>query len=170
MTQTRTETDSFGPLEVPTDRYWGAQTQRSLSNFKISWEKQPAAIIRALGAVKLATARVNMREGRLDESSAHLTAALRGGQGTHQPGGTCADDHNVERAHDPETAKAPGVRGFREERMKGLEPSTFCMATAQESTEWLWSAAAGSIKFRSIGSFQGTLVRCVVRRTADQVA
>ncbi|MRX51979.1 class II fumarate hydratase [Paracoccus sp. S-4012] len=66
MTQTRTETDSFGPLEVPTDRYWGAQTQRSLGNFRIGWEKQPAAIIRALGAVKLATARVNMREGRLD--------------------------------------------------------------------------------------------------------
>ena len=63
---TRTETDSFGPLEVPADRYWGAQTQRSLGNFKIGWEKQPAPIIRALGAIKLAAARVNMAEGRLD--------------------------------------------------------------------------------------------------------
>ena len=47
MTQTRTETDSFGPLEVQADRYWGAQTQRSLMNFPIGWEKQPVAIVRA---------------------------------------------------------------------------------------------------------------------------
>ncbi|AXC51260.1 class II fumarate hydratase [Paracoccus suum] len=66
MTTTRTETDSFGPLEVPSDRYWGAQTQRSLGNFKIGWERQPASVIRALGAIKLAAARVNMAEGRLD--------------------------------------------------------------------------------------------------------
>ena len=49
MTQTRTETDSFGPLEVPADKYWGAQTQRSILNFPIGWEKQPVAIVRALG-------------------------------------------------------------------------------------------------------------------------
>jgi len=66
MTQTRTETDSFGPLEVPAERYWGAQTQRSLGNFRIGWERQPQAVIRALGAIKLAAARVNMAEGRLD--------------------------------------------------------------------------------------------------------
>ena len=49
MTETRTETDSFGPLEVPADKYWGAQTQRSIMNFPIGWEKQPVAIVRALG-------------------------------------------------------------------------------------------------------------------------
>ena len=62
----RTETDTFGPIEVPTDRYWGAQAQRSLGNFKIGWEKQPASIVRALGVVKRAAAEVNMELGRLD--------------------------------------------------------------------------------------------------------
>ena len=49
---TRTETDSFGPLEVPADKYWGAQTQRSIINFPIGWEKQPVPIIRALGLAR----------------------------------------------------------------------------------------------------------------------
>ncbi|MDI3335118.1 class II fumarate hydratase [Defluviimonas aestuarii] len=66
MTKTRTETDSFGPLEVPTDKYWGAQTQRSIINFPIGWEKQPVAIIRALGVIKQAAAEVNMATGKLD--------------------------------------------------------------------------------------------------------
>ncbi|MBB1490052.1 class II fumarate hydratase [Paracoccus sp. MC1854] len=66
MTDTRTETDSFGPLDVPSDRYWGAQTQRSLGNFKIGWERQPTAIVRALGVVKQAAAQVNMATGKLD--------------------------------------------------------------------------------------------------------
>ena len=47
--KTRTETDTFGPIEVDASRYWGAQAQRSLGNFKIGWEKQPKPIIRALG-------------------------------------------------------------------------------------------------------------------------
>ncbi len=63
---TRTETDSFGPLDVPADKYWGAQTQRSLMNFPIGWEKQPVAIIRALGVVKKACAQVNIATGKLD--------------------------------------------------------------------------------------------------------
>ena len=63
---TRTETDSFGPIEVAADRYWGAQAQRSLGNFKIGWEKQPKAIIRALGLIKQAAAIVNMRLSGLD--------------------------------------------------------------------------------------------------------
>ena len=67
MTATRTETDSFGPLEVPADRYWGAQTQRSLMNFPIGWEKQPVAVVRALGVIKCAAARTNMALGVLDE-------------------------------------------------------------------------------------------------------
>jgi len=66
MTVTRTETDSFGPIEVPADRYWAAQTQRSLQNFKIGWEKQPLAVVRALGIVKRAAAEANMALGRLD--------------------------------------------------------------------------------------------------------
>ncbi len=66
MPQTRTETDSFGPLEVPTDKYWGAQTQRSIINFPIGWERQPVAIIRALGVIKQAAAEVNMATGKLD--------------------------------------------------------------------------------------------------------
>ena len=67
MTQTRTETDSFGPLQVPNSKYWGAQTQRSLLNFPIGWEKQPAAIIRALGVIKKACALANMEAGKLNK-------------------------------------------------------------------------------------------------------
>jgi fumarate hydratase, class II len=68
MTVTRTETDTFGPIEVDASRYWGAQAQRSLSNFKIGWEKQPQPVIRALGIVKRACAEVNMALGRLDKT------------------------------------------------------------------------------------------------------
>jgi len=66
MTKTRTETDTFGPIEVDASRYWGAQSQRSLGNFKIGWEKQPLPVIRALGIVKRAAAETNMALGRLD--------------------------------------------------------------------------------------------------------
>jgi fumarate hydratase class II len=64
---TRTETDTFGPIEVASDRYWGAQAQRSLGNFKIGWEKQPLSIVRALGIVKRAAAQANMKLGKLDQ-------------------------------------------------------------------------------------------------------
>ena len=67
MTKTRTETDTFGPIEVDASRYWGAQAQRSLGNFKIGWEKQPASIVRALGIVKRAAAETNMSLGKLDK-------------------------------------------------------------------------------------------------------
>ena len=63
---TRTETDTFGPIEVPADRYWGAQAERSRENFPIGWEKQPAPIVRALGLIKRAAAEVNMDLGKLD--------------------------------------------------------------------------------------------------------
>ncbi|WP_299671572.1 class II fumarate hydratase [uncultured Roseobacter sp.] len=66
MAQTRTETDSFGPLEVPSDKYWGAQTQRSIMNFPIGWEKQPVAVVRALGVIKQACAQANLELGKLD--------------------------------------------------------------------------------------------------------
>jgi fumarate hydratase class II len=68
----RTETDTFGPIDVPTDRYWGAQAQRSLGNFKIGWEKQPASIIRALGIVKQAAAITNMHLGKLDAATGQV--------------------------------------------------------------------------------------------------
>ncbi len=68
MSETRTETDTFGPIEVAADRYWGAQAQRSLGNFKIGWEKQPAPVVRALGIVKRAAAEANMALGRLDQN------------------------------------------------------------------------------------------------------
>ncbi|MAM25236.1 MAG: fumarate hydratase, class II [Rhodobacteraceae bacterium] len=67
MADTRTETDSFGPLEVPADKYWGAQTQRSIMNFPIGWEKQPIAIVRALGVIKKACAQANIAQGTLDD-------------------------------------------------------------------------------------------------------
>src|SRR5579859_3171792 len=67
MTKTRTETDTFGPIEVDDSRYWGAQAQRSLGNFKIGGEKQPLPIVRALGIVKRAAAETNMALGGLDK-------------------------------------------------------------------------------------------------------
>ena len=67
MAKTRTETDSFGPLKVPADKYWGAQTQRSLINFPIGWERQPIALVRALGVIKQACAEANMKNGDLDK-------------------------------------------------------------------------------------------------------
>jgi fumarate hydratase class II len=75
MSATRTETDSFGPIEVPADRYWGAQTQRSLQNFKIGWEKQPLPVVRALGIVKRSAAEVNMALGKLDTNFGHAIVA-----------------------------------------------------------------------------------------------
>src|ERR1700721_4589696 len=64
---TRSETDSFGPIEVPADRYWGAQTERSRRNFRIGHDRMPMPIIRALGMVKLAAAETNRELGLLDQ-------------------------------------------------------------------------------------------------------
>src|ERR1700710_1403310 len=75
MTATRTETDTFGPIEVAADRYWGAQTQRSLQNFRIGWEKQPIPIVRALGVVKRAAAEANVALGKLDPKIAEAIIA-----------------------------------------------------------------------------------------------
>ena len=68
MTATRTESDSFGNLEVEATRYWGAQTQRSLQNFKIGGETMPEPLIRAFGILKLSAAKVNMSLGVLDKA------------------------------------------------------------------------------------------------------
>jgi fumarate hydratase, class II len=70
---TRTETDTFGPIEVDASRYWGAQAQRSLQNFKIGWEKQPASVVRALGIIKRASAETNLGLDLLDKT---LAAAI----------------------------------------------------------------------------------------------
>ena len=67
---TRTETDTFGPIEVPADRYWGAQTERSKHNFKIGNERMPMPIVRALAIVKLASAQTNLQLGLLDQRRA----------------------------------------------------------------------------------------------------
>ncbi|UYV35814.1 class II fumarate hydratase [Rhodobacteraceae bacterium D3-12] len=75
MSNTRSESDSFGAIDVPADRYWGAQTQRSIANFPIGWERQPVAIIRALGVIKQACAEVNLTLGRLDEAQANAISA-----------------------------------------------------------------------------------------------
>ncbi|MBN9078792.1 MAG: fumarate hydratase, class II [Rhizobiales bacterium 65-79] len=66
MATTRTETDTFGPIEVPGDKYWGAQTERSRQNFRIGGERMPLALIHALGLVKRAAAETNMELGLLD--------------------------------------------------------------------------------------------------------
>ncbi|MDR3508871.1 MAG: lyase family protein, partial [Caulobacteraceae bacterium] len=75
MAATRTETDTFGPIEVDATRYWGAQSQRSLGNFKIGWEKQPKPVIRALGVVKRAAAETNLALGKLDPKIAETIVA-----------------------------------------------------------------------------------------------
>src|SRR6185369_14740383 len=73
MASTRTESDSFGPIEVPGDSYWGAQTERSIGNFPFGpREQMPIEIIHALGFIKQAAARVNARIGGLDSSLAEV--------------------------------------------------------------------------------------------------
>src|SRR5947207_9226151 len=67
---TRTETDSFGPIDVPADRYWGAQTERSRQNFRIGHDRMPMPIVRALAIVKLAAAETNRELGLLDQRRA----------------------------------------------------------------------------------------------------
>ncbi|MBS9479146.1 class II fumarate hydratase [Ancylobacter radicis] len=75
MSSTRIETDTFGPIEVASDKYWGAQAQRSLGNFKIGWEKQPLPIVRALGVIKQAAAQTNRDLGHLDAKLADAIIA-----------------------------------------------------------------------------------------------
>src|SRR5580698_6444911 len=70
---TRSETDSFGPIDVPADRYWGAQTERSRQNFRIGRDRMPMPIVHALGIVKLASAETNHELGLLD---ARLSGAI----------------------------------------------------------------------------------------------
>src|ERR687892_1093999 len=79
MPSTRTETDSFGPIEVSADAYWGAQTQRSIENFPFgAREQMPVEIVHALGFVKQAAARVNARAGGLDAEIAEAIQQAAG--------------------------------------------------------------------------------------------
>src|SRR5262245_22508640 len=73
----RIEKDSFGPIEVPADRLWGAQTQRSLQNFKISHDRMPPGLVRALALVKRAVAQVNIDLGQIpgEKGQAIIAAA-----------------------------------------------------------------------------------------------
>ncbi len=87
-TEGRTETDSMGPIEVAADRYWGAQTQRSLQNFKIGIERMPQPIIRALGIIKHTSATANEQLGQLDSG---LAVAIR--QAAQQVIDGDLDDH-----------------------------------------------------------------------------
>jgi fumarate hydratase class II len=73
--KTRTETDSFGPIQVPADRYWGAQTERSRLNFRIGEERMPRPLITALAIVKLAAAQTNLELGSLDTRRAKAIMA-----------------------------------------------------------------------------------------------
>src|SRR5499433_69444 len=73
---TRTESDAFGPLEIPADRLWGAQTERSLHNFRIGTERMPIKIVHALGAIKRAAAEVNRQLGSLDRKRASAITAV----------------------------------------------------------------------------------------------
>src|SRR5579862_6739755 len=73
--KTRTETDSFGPIQVPADRYWGAQTERSRLNFRIGEERMPRPLIAALSIVKLAAAQTNLELGSLDDRRAKAIMA-----------------------------------------------------------------------------------------------
>src|SRR4051794_25888231 len=75
MSSVRIEKDTFGPIEVPSDRLWGAQTQRSMQNFKISGERMPPLLIKALAQVKRAAAEVNRDLGQLDEAKAKAIIA-----------------------------------------------------------------------------------------------
>ncbi|MBS9719485.1 class II fumarate hydratase [Tianweitania sp. BSSL-BM11] len=75
MADTRRESDTFGPIDVPSDKYWGAQTQRSLENFKIGGERMPLPLVHALGMVKRAAAEVNVDLGKLDKEVGSTIAA-----------------------------------------------------------------------------------------------
>jgi fumarate hydratase, class II len=73
---TRSESDSFGPIDIPADRLWGAQTQRSLQNFRIGTERMPLPLIHAFGLIKRAAADVNRDLGKLDKKHAEAIAAV----------------------------------------------------------------------------------------------
>src|SRR5215475_9723536 len=74
--KTRIESDAFGPLQIPADKLWGAQTERALHNFHIGTERMPIEIVRALGVIKRAAAEANRTLGSLDRKRAAAIAAV----------------------------------------------------------------------------------------------
>ena len=78
MTDVRVESDSMGPIDVPADHYWGAQTERSLHHFAIGHETMPPAVIRAFGVLKFASAQVNKHSESWSADKAALDRAGRG--------------------------------------------------------------------------------------------
>ncbi|MBT5414427.1 MAG: class II fumarate hydratase [Rhodospirillaceae bacterium] len=76
--KTRTESDTMGQIEVPSDRYWGAQTQRSLQNFRIGGERMPEPLVRALGIVKQAAARTNIALESIEPALGEVIAQAAG--------------------------------------------------------------------------------------------
>ena len=85
MTKTRTESDTFGPIEVPDHRYWGAQTERAKRNFQIGEEVMPTALIRALAIVKRAAAETNQQLKLLDAKRARDALQVRRQVGLFEP-------------------------------------------------------------------------------------
>ena len=106
-TTTRVERDTFGPIEVPADRLWGAQTQRSLQNFKISTEKMPPALIKALAQVKRAAAQVNMDLRQIDPKKGKASIAV-----TIGPWRTPATSKEVRQYLDLRRERVPGTVGI----------------------------------------------------------
>jgi hypothetical protein len=104
---TRTETDTFGPIDVPADRYWGAQTERSRRNFRIGHERMPLAVVRALAVVKLAAAQTNRELKLLDRRRArrHRPRRARGDRRQARrsfPAGGVADRLGHAVQHEPQ--------------------------------------------------------------------
>src|SRR3990172_1945981 len=108
----RIERDTFGPINVPADRFWGAQTQRSLGNFRISGERMPPALIRALVLVKKATALVDMDLGVLEPTKGKAIVAAPDevpagrpeggrGDGAGRPGADQGQGHRRRRGRGP---------------------------------------------------------------------
>ena len=114
MTTTRTETDSMGPIEVEGDRLWGAQTQRSLQNFKIGGQTFPRPMIRALGVAKKCAAQANIELGELDSLPEDEQQALL----------RAAEDGSL---HDPEVLAAQAERMLASDR---LEAGLFLLVPA----------------------------------------
>ena len=135
---TRTETDTFGPIEVPADRYWGAQTQRSLQNFRIGGERMPIPLIHALGLVKKAAALVNKELGVLERALAEAIAdaadeVVEGKLRRRVPAGGLADRLRHPDQHERQ-------RGDREPRQRGARRRA--AARRRRSTRTTTSTAA----------------------------
>ena len=123
----RIEKDTFGPIEVPADRLWGAQTQRSLQNFKISGERMPRALIHALALVKRAAAQVNLDLGALDagQGRGHHRRRRRGARRQARrrvPARRLADRQRHADQHEHERgARQPRQRAARRRARRGAQ-------------------------------------------------